>query len=232
MAKLPVEVWSDIACPWCYIGKRRLETALDASGRRAAFEVTWRAFELDPRAPRVSDPSESQAQRLAKKYGRSVKEAEGMIARVRDLAREDGLAFDFDRIRPGNTFDGHRVVDLGRERGLQDAVMERLFSAYFCEGESIGDPEALVRLAAEAGLDSAEVQARLAGEDGAERVRADEREAQELGVSGVPFFVIGRRYAVSGAQPAELLRGALERAFSEARPAELAEGAVCGPEGC
>jgi predicted DsbA family dithiol-disulfide isomerase len=232
MVKLPIEVWSDIACPWCYIGKRRLETALERSSRRDAFDVVWRAFELDPRAPRVSDPNESQAQRLAKKYGRSVEEAEGMIARVRDLARVEGLAFDFDRIRPGNTFDGHRVVELGRERGIQGAVVERLFRGYFCEGEMIGEHATLVRLGAEAGLPAAEVQARLASEDGADRVRADEREAEELGVRGVPFFVIDRRYAVSGAQPAELLQGALERALLEARPEELADGAVCGPEGC
>lgn len=235
MNKLSVEVWSDIACPWCYVGKRRLEAALARFPRRDAVDVVWRAFELDPAAPRVRDPDVSYAERLAKKYGASVADAEGMIRRMTDVAAEDGLDFHFERIRPGNTFDAHRVLHLAGERGVQDAVKERLLRGYMTEGEAIGEPEALVRLAGEAGLDPAEVRAMLATDTYAREVRADEEQARALGIHGVPFFVFGARYAASGAQPAELLLGALEKAWAEVvkEPLEaLAEGAVCGPDGC
>jgi predicted DsbA family dithiol-disulfide isomerase len=237
MKKLHIDVWSDIACPWCYVGKRRLEAALarfTTNGSAPAVEVVWRAFELDPSAPRERPTDVSYAERLARKYGCSVEEAGAMIARMTDVARDDGLDFHFERIRPGNTFDAHRVLHLAHERGVQDAVKERYLRAYMTEGEPIGDPETLVRLAAEAGLDADEVRAALASDAYEADVRADEDEARELGINGVPFFVIGGRYAVSGAQPAELLHRALVQASKElvALPEVLAEGAVCGPEGC
>jgi predicted DsbA family dithiol-disulfide isomerase len=232
--QLRVDVWSDIVCPWCYIGKRRLEVALERFPHREAVEVVWRAFELDPSAPRERSTDEPHAQRLAKKYGSSVAEAEARIARLTETARADGLEFRFDRARPGNTFDSHRVLHLAAERGVQDAVKERLLRAYMTEGEPIGEPEALVRLAAEVGLDADAVRAMLASDTYATEVRADEREASELGISGVPFFVLGGRYAVSGAQPADVLLRALEQAWNDARvrPVAVAEGAACGPEGC
>ena len=232
---LRIDVWSDIACPWCYVGKRRLEAALDKFPHREAVEVVWRAFELDPSAPRERDNKVSYAERIAKKYGSSVTEADGMITRMTDVAATDGLDFRFDKIRSGNTFDAHRVIHLARERGKQDAVKERLLRAYMTEGEAIGDPEVLVGLAAEAGLDAEEVRAMLASDAEVKEVRADEDEARQLGISGVPFFVLGGKYAVSGAQPAEVLLGALTRAWEEAqqvRPAAFAEGAACGPDGC
>jgi predicted DsbA family dithiol-disulfide isomerase len=237
MKKLRIDVWSDIACPWCYVGKRRLEAALARHAREGsspAVEVVWRAFELDPSAPRERPTDLGYAERLAKKYGSSVKEAEGMIARMTDVAREDGLDFRFDRIRPGNTFDAHRIIHLAGVRGMQDAVKERYLLAYMTEGEPIGDPEALVRLAAEAGLDAEEVRATLASDAFAADVRADEEEARELGINGVPFFVLGGKYAISGAQPVELLLRALTVASAElAAPLEaFAEGAACGPDGC
>jgi predicted DsbA family dithiol-disulfide isomerase len=233
MSKLRVDIWSDIACPWCYVGKRRLEAALAQFPGRDAVEVVWRAFELDPSAPRERDPSTSYVARLASKYRVSVAQAEGMIARMTDVGRGDGLEFRFDRVRSGNTFDAHRVLHLAAERGVQDAVKERFLRAYMTEGEPIGDPETLVRLAAEAGLDDEEVRATLATDSFAREVRAEEREAGELGIGGVPFFVIGR-YAVSGAQPVEVLLRALTKAWDDldARPLALGEGAVCGPDGC
>ena len=234
MAKLRVDIWSDIACPWCYVGKRRLEAALEGFEHRDGVEIVWRAFELDPSAPRERDGSVSYVARLASKYGASVAQAEQMIARMTETARGDGLDFRFDRVRSGNTFDAHRVLHLARERGLQDAVKERFLRAYMTEGEPIGDPDALARLAAEVGLDEEEVRATLASDAFAAEVRADEQQASELGIRGVPSFVLGGKYAVSGAQPAELLAGALHKAWSELAPQPLVfeEGAVCGPDGC
>ena len=232
--RLRVDVWSDIACPWCYVGKRRLEAALASFPHRDAVEVVWRAFELDPSAPPERDRSVPYAARLAKKYGTAVNDAQRRIAQMTDVAKQDGLDFHFERIRSGNTFDAHRVLHLAAVRGVQDAVKERLLLAYMTEGEPIGDPETLVRLAAEAGLDAEEVRAALAGDTFTRDVRDDEDEARELGIQGVPFFVIGGVYAVSGAQPAEILLGALTRAWSEMAPRSeaFAEGAACGPDGC
>jgi predicted DsbA family dithiol-disulfide isomerase len=234
MKKLRVEVWSDIACPWCYVGKRRLEAALATFPHRASVDVVWRAFELDPSAPPVRDPSVSYAKRLAQKYGTSVEAAEGMIARMTEVAAADGLAFHFERVQSGNTFDAHRLLHLARERGVQDAVKERLLRGYMTEGEPIGERETLVKLGAEAGLDPEEARAVLLSDAYAREVRADERAAQANGIRGVPFFAFAGRYGVSGAQPAGVLIEVLTKAWSEL-PEELdvvAEGATCGPEGC
>jgi predicted DsbA family dithiol-disulfide isomerase len=235
MKKLRIDVWSDIACPWCYVGKRRLEAALARFPHRDAVEVIWRAFELDASAPRVRDAAASYAERLSKKYGSGVAEAEAMIRRMTDVAAADGLDFRFDRIRPGNTFDAHRLLHLGHERGAQDAVKERFLRAYMTEGEAIGDPDALSRLSREAGLDADEVAGVLATDTYAREVRDDEAEARALGISGVPFFVFGGRFGVSGAQPAEVLLRALEQGWAEAAEkgdAGSTEGAACGPDGC
>jgi predicted DsbA family dithiol-disulfide isomerase len=216
------------------VGKRRLEAALERFPQRGEVEVVWRAFELYPSAPRERDSAMSYAERLAKKYHSSVPEAERRIARMTDMAKADGLAFHFERIRPGNTFDAHRVLHLASLRGVQGAVKERLLHAYMTEGEAIGLPDVLVRLAAEAGLDPEEVRAMLASDRYSHDVRADEEEASELGIEGVPFFVLDRRYAVSGAQPADLLLQALTQAWSEidSKPVAFGAGAVCGPDGC
>jgi predicted DsbA family dithiol-disulfide isomerase len=233
MPELRIDVWSDIACPWCYVGKRRLEAALAAFEHRDAVALTWRAFELDPAAPRSLDPSTSYAARLARKYGSSVAQAEQMIARMTETAAADGLEFHFELIRPGNTFDAHRLLHLALQRGKQDALKERLFRAYLTEGQPIGDPAALARLAADVGLDPAEVQHVLAGDAHADAVRADEETARRLGIRGVPFFALAGRYAVSGAQPSDVLLGALRTAWDAAQQSEdPADGAVCGPDGC
>jgi predicted DsbA family dithiol-disulfide isomerase len=233
MSRLRIDVWSDVACPWCYVGKRRLETALREFPHADQVEVVWHAFELDPAAPKERDPSVSHAERLAKKYGMSVAQARQNSERLRGIARAEGLDFDFDRIRSGNMFDAHRLIHLGRERGLQDAVKERFLKAYFEEGALLSDPGTLSRLAVEAGLNEGELADVLASEQFAEEVRADEAQARELGISGVPCFVLDGRYAVSGAQPAPVLLSALHQAWNERdASAELAQGAVCGPDGC
>jgi predicted DsbA family dithiol-disulfide isomerase len=232
MKALSVDVWSDIACPWCYVGKRRLESALEQFPHRAATKVVWRSFELDPSAPRVRDPSVSYVERLSKKYGASAAEAEGMIRRMTEVGAADGLAFHFERVRSGNTFDAHRVLHLAEQRGLQDATKERFLRGYMTEGEPIGEPETLVRLAGEAGLDRDEVRRVLASDAYATDVRAEENDARQIGITGVPFFVLGGRYAVSGAQSADVLLDALNRAWERDAESRLADGAVCGPNGC
>jgi predicted DsbA family dithiol-disulfide isomerase len=211
-----VEIWSDVVCPWCYIGKRRFEQGLAAFAHRDEVEVVWRSFELDPHAP--PDSGEDPVDRLARKYGMSRDAALAAQARVTGLAELEGLTYRLDRARPTNTFDAHRVLHLAADRGVQGPVKERLLAAYFTDGRPIGDPETLAAVAAEAGLEEAAAREVLAGDAYAEEVAADEREAAALGISGVPFFVVDRRYGISGAQPAELIRQALERAWADANP--------------
>ncbi|HEY5925846.1 MAG TPA: DsbA family oxidoreductase [Kofleriaceae bacterium] len=212
MTALRVDVWSDIACPWCYVGKRRLEAALARFPHEV--ELVFRSFELDPRAPRERDGD--YVARLATKYGRSVAEAQQMIDRMTRVGGEEGIAFRFDRVRAGNTFDGHRLLQLGHERGVQITLKERLMRGYFCDGVPIGDPSALVPLAVEAGLAEDDVRDVLAGDRYADDVRRDEELAAELGITGVPFFVMAGRLGVSGAQAPDVLLGALERSLADA----------------
>ena len=208
-----VEIWSDVVCPWCYVGKRRFETALSEFEHRDDVEVVWRSFELDPSAPARREGE--YAERLASKYGVSVAESQAMIDRMTATAAGVGLAFRFDIARPGNTLDAHRLSHLAADRGVQGPVVERLFRATFAEGEAIGDRSVLVRLAEEAGLDADEVGSVLGSDAYVEEVRADERQAAALGISAVPFFVVDRTYGVAGAQPPEVLRSVLERAWAE-----------------
>jgi predicted DsbA family dithiol-disulfide isomerase len=220
MGRMPltVEIWSDIVCPWCYIGKRRFEAALAQFAHGDEVEVRFRSFELDPGAPVM--PEGSGAERLAAKYGIPVAEAEAMQARVTETAAADGLEYQLDRARGGNTFDAHRLLHLAAAQGVQADAKERLMRAYFTEGEPISDPETLVRLAAEAGVDADAAREVLAGDRYAAEVRDDEQLAAQLGIRGVPFFVLDRRYGVSGAQPPAALLQALEQAWDEAeRPA-------------
>jgi len=236
MSPLRIDIWSDIACPWCYVGKRRLEAALEhlPAAERAQVQITWHAFELDPSAPRERSRDASYAERLAKKYGTPVATAQARIASMVQTAKADGLDFDFERIRPGNTFDAHRLLHLAHERGVQDALKERFLLGYLSQGEAIGDKAVLERLAIEAGLPAEEVRAVLDTDRYAAEVRADEAEAREIGIQGVPFFVFDERLAVSGAQPAAVLLSALKQAFAArpSSPAPFEEGAVCGPDGC
>jgi predicted DsbA family dithiol-disulfide isomerase len=228
---MEVEIWSDIACPWCYVGKRRFEAALAGFEHRDQVRVTWRSFELDSGAPRERE--EDGATHLARKYGTTRERALEMQRSMTAAAAGDGLEFRFDIARGGNTFDAHRLLHLAAEHGMQDTLKERFMRAYLTEGEPIGDPEALTRLAVEAGLPEAEVRGVLTTQRFAEEVRADERSALELGINAVPFFVVDRALGASGAHPPEALRGLLERAWSERSPlAVAADGQACGPDGC
>jgi predicted DsbA family dithiol-disulfide isomerase len=212
-----IEIWSDIACPWCYIGKRRLEAALAEFEHRDEVRVRWRSFELDPSAP--PERAGDRAERLAEKYGMSVEQAREAEQRLTSAAAGEELPFRFDLARSGNTFDGHRLVHLAETYGLQDAMKERLLRAYFTEGELMSDHDALVRLAAEVGLDQQEVRELLGSDRYADDVRADERTAGELGISAVPTFVVDRRLGASGAQPPEALLDLLRQGWAKRSPA-------------
>lgn len=209
-----VEVFVDVICPWCYIGARRLEQALEQFDHGDEVEVVWRSFELDPSAP-PSDESVTTVEHLAASKRMSAEQVLEMVERVEAVARGEGLECNLEEAHPGNTFDAHRLLHLALDRGLQGALKARLDRASFVEGVPVSDHEALASLAVEVGLDEAEVREVLAGDRYAEAVRADERWAHQQGISGVPFFVVDGRYGVSGAQPPAALVGVLERAWSE-----------------
>ena len=210
---MKVEIWSDVVCPWCYVGKRHFEQALSRFSHADQVELQWRSFELDPRSSARVGLTMSEI--LQRKYGMTAEPAEQANQRMTAVAAGVGLEYHLDAVQAGNTFDAHRLVHLAARRGLSDAMKERLFAAYFTEGRSIGDHASLAGLAAEVGLDPDEVEAVLCGDDFAAEVRDDEARASSLGVTGVPFYVIDETYGVSGAQPADVLLGAMERAQSE-----------------
>jgi predicted DsbA family dithiol-disulfide isomerase len=201
-----VEVWSDVVCPWCYLGKRRLERAVAESGADAT--VVHRSYQLDPGATTV----QPTATMLAEKYRLGADQVDAMQREMEARAAADGLEYHLDGQLSGNTFDAHRLLHLAADRDRQDAMAERLFRAHFTEQRSVFDAASLTDLAAEVGLDRAEVAGALAGDDYAEAVQEDIAQARAYGVTGVPFFVFDDRIGVSGAQPVELLRTALEQA--------------------
>ncbi|MFI2372971.1 DsbA family oxidoreductase [Streptomyces sp. NPDC018833] len=227
-----VEIWSDIACPWCYIGKARFEKGLAAFAHRDDIEVVHRSFELDPN--RDKGDTAPVIDMLAAKYGRTREEAQAMEEHVAATARSEGLGYRTEGRDHGSTFDIHRLLHLSRDRGRQDELLDLAYRANFAEERSVFDTDVLVRLGVEAGLDEDEVRAVLAdGSAYADDVRADEREAAELGATGVPFFVIDRCYGVSGGQPAEVFTQALEQAW-QGRALTLAgtaAAAACDADG-
>jgi len=226
-----VDIWSDIACPWCYVGKRRLEAALESFEHRGEVAVRWHSFELDPQAP--AEREGDNAAGLARKYATTREQALAMLAQMTDVAAQDGLEFHFERARSGNTFDGHRLVHLALAHGRQDAMKERLMRAYLVEGELISDHATLRRLALEVGLPEQAVQELLAGDAYAEEVRTDEYTASRLGISAVPFFVVDRSFGAAGAQSPEHLLELLRRGWESRRPvASGAAGEHCGVDGC
>jgi predicted DsbA family dithiol-disulfide isomerase len=211
-----VEVWSDIVCPWCYLGKRRLESALARFPQAGEVRVVWRSFELDPAAP--PRRSLSAAEHLASKYGMSRDQVEASWARLTSLGEVEGIEYRLDRTQGGSSFDAHRLVHAGAEHDLADAMVERLFRSYFTEGAPIGDAETLARVGVDAGLPADEVALVLAGDRFSAGVRDDEQQARLLGITGVPFFAIDGRFGVSGAQDSELLLHALTTAWAEREP--------------
>jgi len=223
---MQVEVWSDVVCPWCFIGKRRLETALARFPHADQVEVVWRSFQLDPSIP--EGHTEETLPALAAKYGASVDQMRAQMARVEELAAAEGLDYDLASGVSGNTLLAHQLVHLAAEHGLAGAMKEGLLHAHFEERRPVFDVEALVPLAVEVGLDEAEVRAALADRRFLPAVREDVETARLLGATGVPFFVVDRTYGAAGAQPAEVLLQLLERAWADSHPLSTVPAA----EGC
>lgn len=229
--RLRVDIWSDVACPWCYVGKRRLEQALTQFPHRDQVEVVWHSFELDPGMP--AEHPQNMRDALARKYGRSAQDAQGMMDHMTGVAATEGLEYHFDRARLGNTFSAHQLIHHAAGHGKQDAMKERLLRAYMSEGALISDLDTLVRLAQEVGLDGDEARAALLDGRHAHAVRQDEAQAQALGISGVPFFVLGGKYGINGAQDPQTLLGALNQVWQETHPAPLQMiGTDTAADGC
>jgi predicted DsbA family dithiol-disulfide isomerase len=210
---MQVDIWSDVVCPWCYLGKRRFERALAGFEHRADVQVVYRSFELDPAAPTgVTKPT---VDLLADKYGMTPERAAEAQREMTDRAAADGLTFRMGNLRSGNTRDAHRLIQLAKDRGRQHELVERLHRAYFTDEDSVFDHDSLVRLAADAGLERDEVATVLAGDTYSDHVDTDESMAQAIGAQGVPLFVIDRKYGISGAQPADTIAQVLERAWRE-----------------
>lgn len=210
---MKVEIWSDFVCPFCYIGKRHFEAALNQFANKSSVEVVYKSFELDPNAKLHYDMDMHHL--LAAKYGMSLEQAKAANENVSRQAAQVGLTYHFDTMQPTNTFAAHRLVHFATQQGKMTEMAERLFKAYFTESKHIGEHETLSALAAEIGMDPEEVVKMLNSNDFSKEVRADEQEAGMLGIQGVPFFVINRKYAVSGAQPIDVFLGALQKASEE-----------------
>ncbi|MEK4126940.1 DsbA family oxidoreductase [Anoxybacillus sp. FSL W8-0382] len=230
---MKIEVWSDFVCPFCYIGKRRLEEALESFPHRENVEVVFRSFELDPHAKKETPFSIHEM--IAQKYGISVEEAKRANADIGKQAEALGLTFRFETMKPTNTFDAHRLAQYAKEKGKE--VVERLFYAYFTESKRISDRDVLLELAEAAGLDRKETEAVLADGRYAEQVRNEEAIAAQLGIRGVPFFVLNQKYAISGAQPVDVFRQALEKVWAEEQQSSslqslAEEGKTCTDGNC
>ena len=235
--KMKVEVWSDIMCPFCYIGKRNYETALKQFEGKNNIEIEWHSFQLDPTIPKNTGRKENVYQYLAEKKGISYEQSAKLHESLIQTAKKAALEYNFDKAIVANSFDAHRLIQLAKTKGLGDEAEERLFQAYFTEGRDFGDHETLIEIGIELGLPSEEIKEALTADEFAAKVEEDIREADDIGVPGVPFFVFDRRYAVSGAQPPEYFLQALKQSFEEWRKSNPAtdtqadENALCAPDG-
>lgn len=212
---LKIEIWSDIMCPFCYIGKRNLEQALERFEDRNLIEIEWKSFQLDPTIPEDVDPKTDVYTFLADRKGISMEQSKQMHEHVVQLAKNAGLDYRFDKAVVANSLKAHRMIQLAKTKGLGDAAEERLFSAYFTEGMNFGDVETLKQIGSEIGLSEADVSESLSNETYLRKVEQDIVEAQQIGVRGVPFFVFNRKFAVSGAQPVDAFVGALEQSVAD-----------------
>lgn len=226
-----IEIWSDIVCPWCYIGKRRLERALAEFPHADEVEVVWRSFQLDPSAP--DTPVETIADYLGRKYGGGPEAGRQMVDRTQQLAADEGMTWrQHEALRVG-TRDAHRLLHAAGE--LRGALKEALLDAYFARAQNVADHATLTRIATEVGLDEVVVKDVLTSDRYDDEVEADIRQATAYGATGVPFFVIDQKYGVSGAQATEVFYQVLERAWAESHPSISMVGGTddaCGPDGC
>ncbi|HSC37193.1 MAG TPA: DsbA family oxidoreductase [Chitinophagaceae bacterium] len=232
---MKIEIWSDIMCPFCYIGKRRLESALEQFPHAKDIELEWHSFQLDPAIE--AGHGKNLYQYLSERKGIPYQQAVSMHVQLTQTAKEAGLTYNFDDAKVANSYDAHRLIQLAKTQGLGDAAEERLFRAYFTEGRDFSDHDTLVALGKEIGLDEAAVNAMLDSNAYSEEVNRDIAEAETIGIRGVPFFVFDRKYAVSGAQPAATFLGALNTSFTEWQKEQpgpvtaINEGEVCTPDG-
>jgi predicted DsbA family dithiol-disulfide isomerase len=227
--KMKVEIWSDVMCPFCYIGKRKFEAALAQFEHKDQVEIVWKSFQLQPDL--VTDPNKNTLQHLAESKGWTMEYTQQVTAQVVQMAKEVGLNYNFDKAVVANSFDAHRLVQYAKIQGKGDAMEEQLFKAYFLDGKNTADHATLTQLAVAIGLKEDEVKKVLTSDAYADAVHQDIYESQQIGVRGVPYFVLGNKYAVSGAQQSETFLGALRKAWSETQPADSLEGAVCTPDG-
>lgn len=233
--KMKVEIWSDIICPYCYIGKRKFEAALAQFRYKDIIQVEWKSFQLAPDLK--TQPDKNAFQYMGEQRGKSVEETQAMTSWVTQIAKQAGLTYNFDKTVAANTFNAHRFSHFVKQYGKQDEAEELLFRSFFTDGKNIDDYQALIQLGAEIGLDTIALKTALEYNSYADDVRADIYEAQQIGVSGVPFFVFNRKLAVSGAQESAAFLETLEKAYSEWRKEnpettlEVIEGKSCTPEG-
>lgn len=225
---MKVEIWSDILCPWCYIGKREFETALNKFSHKDKVEMIWHSFELDPQAK--LDYGMDIYDILANKYNITRERSKEMNKQLVARAETVGLTYNMDLVKATNSFDAHRLVHLAKKQGLEWQMVEKLSAAYLTEGKHIGKHETLKQLAIEAGLNEDEIDTVLAGDEYAKEVREDEQESKQLGIQGVPYFVVDRKYGISGAQSNEAFLDALQQIWKEHNPESL-NGEACTPEG-
>lgn len=227
---MKVEIWSDIVCPFCYIGKRKFEKALEGFDAKDNVEIVWRSFQLDPTMEYV--PGQSVHAYLGKRKGGTEKEGKQMNDAMAAMAKEVGLEYNFDKAIINNTLNAHRLLHLAKEKGVQGQMKERLFKAYYTEGLNVGDIDTLVTLGEEVGLTGNEIRTMLESDALVEEVRKDQYEAQQVGARGVPFFVFNDKYALSGAQPPEVFTQVLEKVWEEEKPEEAAaQAGFCTPDG-
>jgi predicted DsbA family dithiol-disulfide isomerase len=223
--RMKIEIWSDVVCPFCYIGKRRLENALVKFPFKDQIELEWKSFQLNP--DQQTNPSINTLEHLAQSKGWSMAQTRQITAQVVEMAEEEGLKFDFDRAVVANTKNAHRLIHLAKSSGKGDAMKERLLSAYFSEGKNVDDPETLMALGQEVGVKEVEIKKMLESNLFEDAVDQDIYESRQIGVRGVPFFVLDRKFGVSGAQPPEVFEQTLAKAWAEyakTNPAIVMEG--------
>jgi protein disulfide-isomerase len=215
VSKMKIEIWSDIMCPFCYIGKRNLETAMSQFANKEHIEIEWKSFQLDPNIEEFPNYQDNVFMYLAERKGMSIEQSKKMHEQVVEYAQIVGLDYHFEKAKVANSFKSHRLIQLAKTKLLGDRAEEKFFYAYFTEGKNLNDLPTLIELGHEIGLTEAEVNEALTNDLYAKKVENDCREAQYIGVSGVPFFVLNRKYAISGAQQASDMLKTIEKAYSE-----------------
>ena len=232
---MKIEIWSDVMCPFCYIGKRNFERALEQFADKDKVQVVWKSFQLDPSIPEVQ--SESYSNYLVKAKGMPKAQVDAMLANVTQNAKNAGLDYDFDKSVMVNSLKAHRVIQFAKTRGLGDVAEERFFKAFFTEGENIADDATLIKIGKDIGLNEAAVELALTNDKYLDMINQDIQEARTIGVQGVPFFVFNRKYAVSGAQPPQAFLQTLQKSFAEWREVnpeikiEVTKGQSCSIDG-